>query len=64
MKKALLFALGLMMGLPSMAQTEVDVTNYIVNPGFDEDISFNANGTAAKELTNTGRSRCAPLCMI
>ena len=55
MKKTLLFALGLMMGLPSMAQTEVDVTNYIVNPGFDEDISFNANGTAAKELTNTGR---------
>lgn len=55
MKKVLLFAMGAMMAIPSMAQMEVDMTSYIQNPGFDEDISFNVDGTASKEITSTGR---------
>ena len=43
MKKLLLFAFGAMMAMPLLAQEE-DVTNYIQNPGFDEDITWGVNG--------------------
>ncbi len=56
MKKILLFAVSVLMALPMMAQTEEDVTSYIKNAGFDEDISFNTDGTAAKEASSTASS--------
>ena len=60
MKKLLLFALGTAMALPTMAQEEqqeVDVTNLIVNAGFDEDLTFQADGTMKAAIsTNTSLS--------
>lgn len=59
MKKlfTLAFAALAVGGLNSaFAQEEVDVTHYIQNPGFDEDISFTSEGKAAKTITNTGRT--------
>lgn len=56
MKKTLLFVVGALMAALSFAQTEEDVTSYIQNPGFDEDISFNVDGSAAKEIVNTGKT--------
>ena len=56
MKKLLLLAVSALMALPMVAQTEEDVTSYIKNAGFDEDISFNADGTAAKEAASTATS--------
>lgn len=56
MKKLLLIAVSALMALPMVAQTEEDVTSYIKNAGFDEDISFNTDGTAAKEATSTASS--------
>ena len=53
MKKILLFVMGAMMATPLLAQEGEDVTSYIQNPGFDEDISFNADGTPAKEITQS-----------
>ena len=44
MKKVLLFALGAMMAMPIVAQEE-DVTYLIKNAGFDEDLTFEADGT-------------------
>ena len=52
MKKILLFAMGAMMASPLLAQ-EVDMTRYIQNAGFDEDISFNADGTPSKNAEST-----------
>ena len=42
MKKFLLFALVAMIGMPVLAQDEIgdDVTKYIANAGFDEDLTF------------------------
>jgi hypothetical protein len=42
MKKFLLFALAAMIGMPMMAQDAVgdDVTKYVINAGFDEDLTF------------------------
>ena len=42
MKKFLLFALVAMIGMPVLAQAEIgdDVTKYIANAGFDEDLTF------------------------
>jgi hypothetical protein len=58
MKKILLFAMGAMMAMPSFAQEE-DVTSYIQNPGFEEDLTFQADGTMkeiVKKTTKIGRS--------
>ncbi len=46
-------AFGMMLTANVFAQEE-DMTHYIVNAGFDEDITFNADGTAATEITATG----------
>lgn len=54
MKKLLLFALGAMMSMSSFAQEE-DVTHYIQNAGFDQDLTFQANG-AMKEIISTTTS--------
>lgn len=47
MKKFLLFALAAMIGMPMMAQDAVgdDVTKYVINAGFDEDLTFQKDGT-------------------
>lgn len=50
MKKLLLAALGALLALPSMAQEE-DVTHYIQNAGFDEDVTWQANG-ATKDIVS------------
>ena len=58
MRKLLLIAMGAMMSMASFAQEE-DVTSYIQNAGFDEDLTFQADG-AMKEIvknsTKIGRS--------
>lgn len=48
MKKIFTFAVAACFGLSAaqmQAQTEEDVTSYIVNAGFDEDLTFQADGT-------------------
>lgn len=45
MKKIFTFALAALFGLYAQAQTEEDVTSYVVNAGFDEDLTFQADGT-------------------
>lgn len=56
MKKHLLFAVAAMFGLcVAHAQEEEDVTSYLVNPGFDEDLTFQADGSE-KTSVNTGES--------
>ena len=58
MKKLLLFAFGAMMATPLLAQEE-DVTNLIQNAGFDEDLTFQADGSMkeiVKQTTKIGRS--------
>ena len=54
MKKLLLFAFGAMMATPLLAQEE-DVTNLIQNAGFDEDLTFQADGSM-KEIVSTTTS--------
>lgn len=54
MKKLLLFAMGAALAMPTMAQEE-DVTNLIKNAGFDEDMTFMADGSM-KEITSTTTS--------
>lgn len=59
MKKFLLFAVGALMALPMMAQTEEDVTHLIKNAGFDEDLTFQIDGQMkeiVKTTTKIGRS--------
>ena len=53
MKKFLLFALVAMIGMPVLAQDEIgdDVTKYIANAGFDEDLTFQADGTMKEAVT-------------
>lgn len=53
MKKLLLFAVGAMVSMASYAQE--DVTNYIANAGFDEDLTFQADG-AMKAIISTDQS--------
>ena len=43
MKKLLLLFMGALLAMPTMAQEE-DVTHYIQNAGFDEDLTFQADG--------------------
>lgn len=49
MKKLLLFAMGAVMASPLLAQEE-DVTHYIQNAGFDEDLTFQADGTMKEKF--------------
>ena len=51
MKKLLLFALGAMVSTASFAQEE-DVTHYIQNAGFDQDLTWQADGSK-KEIVST-----------
>lgn len=56
MKKLLLMLLGgVLFATPTFAQEEEDVTKYIANAGFDEDLTFQANG-AMKEAISTETS--------
>ena len=54
MKKFLLFALGAMLALPTLAQKE-DMTYLVANPGFDEDLTFQVDGSM-KEIVSTNTS--------
>ena len=54
MKKLLLVALGAMMSVSLFAQEE-DVTHYIQNAGFDEDLTFQSDGSM-KEAVSTETS--------
>ena len=53
MKKFLLFAMGAMMSATSFAQEE-DVTHYIQNAGFDEDLTWMADGSK-KEIVDKSK---------
>ena len=58
MKKLLLFAFGAMVSMASFAQEE-DVTHYIQNAGFDQDLTFQADGSMkeiVKKTEKIGRS--------
>ena len=52
MKKLLLFAMGAMMAMPSFAQQEEDMTYLVKNAGFDEDLTWQADGSR-KETVET-----------
>ena len=52
MKRLLLFAMGAMMSMASFAQEE-DVTHYIQNAGFDEDLTFQSDGTMKEAISTT-----------
>ena len=57
MKKILFFTIGALMALPSWAQQGEDVTSLITNPGFDEDLTIQADGTMKAAIsTNTSLS--------
>lgn len=61
MKKLLLFSLIAAMALPVFAQEEDVTDKYIVNSTFDEDLTFNADGTTKtianeSSATHSGRS--------
>lgn len=57
MRKALLFSLALMLGAPTFAQDNVgdDCTKYIVNAGFDEDLTWNIDGST-KEIVDKSKN--------
>lgn len=55
MKKLLLFAMGAMMASPLLAQEE-DVTSYIKNAGFDEDLTFQKDGTMKEKASQQSLS--------
>ena len=52
MKRLLLFAMGAMVSMASFAQEE-DCTSYIQNAGFDEDLTFKADGTMKEAVSTT-----------
>ena len=52
MRKLLLFAMGAMMSMASFAQEE-DVTRYIQNAGFDEDLTWQADGSTKAIVKKT-----------
>ena len=52
MKRLLLFAMGAMVSMASFAQEE-DCTSYIQNAGFDEDLTFQADGTMKEAISTT-----------
>jgi hypothetical protein len=43
---------GVLFATPTFAQEEEDVTKYIANAGFDEDLTFQANGTMKDIVKN------------
>lgn len=47
MKKVLLISLAAMLAAPTFAQDQIgdDCTKYIVNAGFDEDLTWNVDGS-------------------
>ena len=51
MKKLLLFAVSALLAMPTMAQE--DVTNYIQNAGFDEDLTFDVDGSMKEAISTT-----------
>lgn len=51
MKKLLLFAVSALLAMPTMAQE--DVTNYIQNAGFDEDLTFEVDGSMKEAISTT-----------
>ena len=53
MKKLLLLFMGALLAMPTMAQEE-DVTHYIQNAGFDEDLTFQADGST-KEIIDKSK---------
>jgi hypothetical protein len=53
MRKLLLFAMGAMVSMASFAQDGDDVTNLIQNAGFDEDLTWNADGSKKGEIVGT-----------
>jgi hypothetical protein len=55
MKKLLLFAVGAMMATTSFAQEE-DVTHLIKNAGFDEDLTFQVDGTMKEKVSEQSLS--------
>ena len=54
MKKILLFTMGAMMATPLFAQE--DVTHLIQNAGFDEDLTFQADGTMKEKVSQESLS--------
>lgn len=56
MKKLFTFALMAAISLTAFAQEEEDMTHYIQNPGFDEDVSWTIDGQPAKEIIATDHS--------
>ena len=52
MRKLLLIAMGAMMSMASFAQ-EQDVTSYIQNPGFDEDLTWQTDGSTKEIIDKT-----------
>ena len=52
MRKLLLFAMGAMMSMASFAQGE-DVTHLIKNAGFEEDLTFQVDGTMKEAVSTT-----------
>ncbi len=53
-KRFLHFVMGILLALPSLAQEE-DVTSYIQNAGFDQDLTFQADGSM-KAVQSTNKS--------
>ena len=55
MKKFLLFALVAMIGMPVLAQDEIgdDVTKYVINAGFEDDLTFQADGSMKEAIKTT-----------
>lgn len=53
MKKLLLYALGAMFAFPAWAQDGEDVTHLIANPGFDEDLTFQVDGSMKNIISTT-----------
>lgn len=53
MRKVLLLSLATMLAAPTFAQDQIgdDCTKYIVNPGFDEDLTWQADGST-KEIVD------------
>ena len=56
MKKIFTLALSAMLlGASSVFAQEEDVTSYIANPGFDEDLTFQADGSYKEIVDKSGR---------
>ena len=56
MKKILLFVMGAMMSMASFAQDVEDVTSYMSNPGFDQDLTWQADGSKKEIISQKNLS--------